>query len=69
MYRLIISIILFIFSSLSFADHIKCYSHGNLIYSHKIRDVTYTGDAFVFTTEPDDTIMVFNGDCLLKLKK
>ncbi len=50
-----------------FADSIKCYSNGKLIYSHQVRDVTFTGDLFVFTELGSDKIIVFSGECIAKI--
>lgn len=54
-------------ASPAFADSIKCYSNGRLIYSHHVKDVTFTGDWFIFTELSTDKLVIFNGECIAKI--
>lgn len=68
----IVGIISLVFGSFlaneCFADSIKCYSYGKVVYSHRVHDVTYTGDMFVFTEDSTGNLVFFNGNCLAKLE-
>lgn len=64
----LIAVLLLVLSVPTYADSIKCYSYGKLIYSHRVHDVTYTGDLFVFTEDSSDDLVFFNGNCLAKIQ-
>lgn len=51
----------------AWADSIRCYDHGRLIYYRNVKDVTFTGDMFIFTELPSDKIVLYTGDCLVKI--
>jgi hypothetical protein len=63
----LIAILFIIFALPAYADSIKCYSHGKLIYSRHVYDVTYTGEVYVFIEEASDKMVIFNGDCVAKI--
>lgn len=52
-------------SHTTFADSIKCYSGNKIIYHHNIKDVTFTGDMFVFVEKDTENMMMYSGDCIV----
>lgn len=62
-------LLLFIALSLSkpiHADTIKCYSGDKVIYYRDIRNLTFTGDVFLFQ-EKSGRIVMYSGNCIVKL--
>ncbi|MDD5211385.1 MAG: hypothetical protein PHV62_03155 [Sulfuricurvum sp.] len=52
-----------------FADSIKCYSHGKLVYSHHVSHVTYTGDVIAFIEDSTGNAVFYNGECVAKIER
>jgi hypothetical protein len=49
------------------ADSIRCFDHGRVIYYRNIKNVTFTGEMFVFIEDPSDKVVMYTGKCLVKI--
>lgn len=53
--------------TISLADSIKCYSDNKVVYHHQVENVTYTGDIFIFLEKSSNQIVMYSGDCIVKV--
>jgi hypothetical protein len=67
MKKLLVIAVLLLVSCQTLADSIKCYSAGKVVYYRNIKDVTFTGDLFVFEELVSGRIVMFSGDCIVKI--
>ena len=65
--RLILCLFLAVFSTYAFADHIKCYSNGKLIYSGYGQDVIYRDGMFIMRQESNNRYLFLTGDCVASM--
>jgi hypothetical protein len=64
----IFAVILFLAPFLCFADTIKCYSGSKVVYYHRIGNIRYTGEVFIFEQESNGEVVMYNGKCIVKLE-
>lgn len=60
-------LVLTLLSLPAFADRAKCYADGKLIYSHRVKNVTFTGELLVFEEWGTDKIVFAWADCIIKI--
>ncbi len=53
---------------LNYADDIKCYSQGKLIYSGQGDQVTFDDDILIFNEIKSNHTLIILGDCVIKSK-
>jgi hypothetical protein len=62
---------LFLFLTLvsinSHADSIKCFSGAREVYHHDITNLKYTGEIFIFQESDSEKVVIYSGDCLVKI--
>lgn len=64
--RIFLLITLLVASLQAFALQAKCYTDsGVLVYSGKVRDVTYNDDFFMFKNKRGHSMYIF-GDCVFE---
>jgi hypothetical protein len=65
--RYYIGILLLIISSLTYADEVRCYSNGHLIYHRQGYKIAYTDGMFAFTEANTNRIVFTSADCIVKI--
>jgi hypothetical protein len=65
--RKILVLLSLLLSANAFADSIRCYDNGHLIYHREVKNVTFTGDFFVFQEIASDKVVLYSGKCVLKI--
>lgn len=51
----------------SYADSIKCFSGAREVYHHNITNLKYTGEIFIFQEIDTENVVIYSGDCLVKI--
>ena len=65
--RLLMYLFLTVFSISTFADNIKCYSNGKLIYSGHGQDVVYRDGMFILRQANNNRYLFLTGDCVASI--
>ena len=65
-YLLILSLIFT--CQFAYADDVRCYSHGRLVYHHKASDVRFVDGLMLFTEAKTDKVVFATADCIIKIE-
>ncbi len=66
--RYIIALFLCLNFSLAYADEVRCYSSGKLIYKHQVYDIRYFEGSFIFTEASTGKSVIAAADCIAKVE-
>jgi len=67
--RILIALALTLLATNVFAEEIRCYNYGRLIYHANVYNVAYSEDGFyIFMESKTKKTVILSGDCVLKLR-
>ena len=65
--RYMMLMLLLVWPVISLADKMVCYSNGRVIYSGKVKDITYDDGLFYFKEAKTRKVVFVSGQCVAEI--